>query len=111
MSNIDINSFSKIELRVGKVLFVEKVENTDKLLHLKIDIGEDKPREIVSGIAEYFDPNELIGKTCVVVANLEPRSIKGIESNGMLLGASYKTSGEENFSLVETDAPIGTKLS
>ena len=81
---ITFDDFGKIDLRVGTVLEAEKVEKADKLLKLKVDLGFEQ-RTIVSGIALHFTPSELIGQQVCVLANLAPRKIKGIESNGMLL--------------------------
>jgi len=86
---ISLNDFQKIELRVGKILLAEKVPETDKLLKLSVDLREEKPRQIVSGISLYFpDCTVLVGKKCMFVANLEPRIIRGIESQGMILAVS-----------------------
>jgi len=104
---IDINKFGEVDLRVGKILSAEKVANADRLLHLQIDIGEENPRSIVSGIAEYFEPEDLVGKKCVVVANLEPRELKGIKSDGMLLGSIEG----EDFCLLNSDAEVGSRIS
>ncbi len=84
---ISIDDFEKIELRVGKVLECEKVENADKLLKSRIQIG-DEVRTIVSGIAMYYKPEEMVGKNVVVVANLKPAKLRGIVSEGMILCAS-----------------------
>ena len=83
---ITLEDFSKLDLRVAQILEAEKVEGADKLLKLQIDLGEEK-RQIVAGIAERFSPTELIGKKIVVIVNLKPAKIRGIESNGMLLAA------------------------
>lgn len=105
---ISIDDFKKVELKVGKILSAEKVEDTDKLLKLSVDLGEEKPRQIVSGIAMYF-PNieDLIGKKCMFVSNLEPRIIRGLESNGMILAVSTI---DGKFSLLEPndEIPVGT---
>lgn len=84
---ISIDDFCKIELRVGVVLECEKVENADKLLKSKIKIGEEV-RTIVSGIAKFYSPEEMVGKQVVVVANLKPAKLRGIVSEGMILCAS-----------------------
>ena len=84
---ISIDDFCKVELRVGKVLECEKVENADKLLKSKIKIG-DEVRTIVSGIAMWYKPEEMVGKNVVVVANLKPAKLRGIVSEGMILCAS-----------------------
>jgi methionyl-tRNA synthetase len=83
---MNIEEFQKIDLRIGKIIVAEKVENSDKLLRLKVDFGNEW-RQIVSGIANYYKPEELIGKKATFVFNLEPKMIKGIESQGMILAA------------------------
>ena len=106
---ISIDDFKNVEMTVGKILSAEKVENADKLLRLSVDVGEPEPRQIVSGIAMYFsDPEELVGKRVPFVTNLAPRTIRGLESNGMILAASH----EDNFSLLEVNdtIPPGTRL-
>jgi methionine--tRNA ligase beta chain len=101
---IKIEEFKKIDIAVGKILSVEKVPETDKLLKLSVDLGEAVPRQIVSGISLYFpDSSVLVGKLCMFVANLEPRVIKGVESQGMILAVSGEN-GE--FSLLEPNATI-----
>jgi methionyl-tRNA synthetase len=105
---INYDDFAKVEIKVGKILSAEKVPETDKLLKLSVDMGEETPRQIVSGIALSFpDPQTLVGKKTMFVANLEPRTIKGLESNGML----FAISSGEAFSLFEVgeDIPVGTK--
>lgn len=95
---ITYEDFKKIEIRLGEILSAERVPETDKLLRLMVDIGEEEPRQIVSGIAEYVEPEHIIGKKFPFVTNLEPRVIRGLESNGMILGVSAK---EGAFSLLE----------
>lgn len=105
---INIEEFKKIDIKVGKILSVEKVPDTDKLLKLSVYMGDESPRQIVSGIATYFpEINILVGKKCMFVANLEPRTIKGLESQGMLLAVSTE---DGKFSLLEPadDIPPGT---
>jgi len=96
--------FSKVELRVARVLKAEKIEKADKLLKLQIEIGGEE-RQIVAGIAQHYAPADMEGKTIVVVANLEPAKIRGLESNGMLLAAK-DTDG--HLSLLTLDKPIAT---
>jgi len=106
---ISYDDFAKVEIKAGKILSAEKIPDTDKLLKLSVDFAEEKPRQIVSGIYMYFpDPAILIGKTCMFVTNLEPRMIKGFESNGMLFALS---TSDGNFSLLEpsSNIPVGTK--
>ncbi|MBD3257830.1 methionine--tRNA ligase [candidate division GN15 bacterium] len=83
---LDISEFGKVDLRVAEVLQAERVEGADKLLKLQIDVGSDK-RQIIAGVAEYYTPEEITGMKIVVVANLKPATIRGVESNGMLLAA------------------------
>jgi methionyl-tRNA synthetase len=87
---ISIDDFGKVDLRVGVVKSAEAVKNADKLLHLKIDIGEAQPRTIVAGIAKAYKPEDLVGRKVVIVANLAPRKLKGIESQGMIVAASLE---------------------
>lgn len=84
---LDFADFQKLDMRIGTVLVAEQHPNADKLLRLEIDLGEEKPRQICSGIAEHVSPNELIGRQLVVVTNLAPRKIRGLESQGMILTA------------------------
>ena len=86
-AEIEFGDFTKVSLKAGKVLAAEKVEKADKLLKLSVDLGEGTPRTIVSGIAEAFAPDQLVGRNVVVVVNLKPRALKGIESRGMILAA------------------------
>ncbi len=87
-SLITIDDFSKVDLRVGEVKFAEPVKGADKLLHLKVDIGEAEPRTIVAGIALAYKPEQLIGRKVVIVANLEPRKLRGLTSQGMIVAAT-----------------------
>ena len=106
---INIDDFKKIELMVGEILSAEKIPETDKLLKLSVGLGEEVPRQIVSGIALYFsDCSVLVGKKCMFVTNLEPRTIKGFESNGMILAVSTE---DGKFSLLEPEdnIPVGSK--
>lgn len=106
---ISYDDFAKVEIKAGKILTAEKIPDTDKLLRLTVDFAEGSSRQIVSGISMYFpDPNTLVGRTCMFVTNLEPRMIKGFESNGMLFALSTT---EGNFSLLEPNntIPVGTK--
>jgi methionyl-tRNA synthetase len=121
---ITYDDFKKVEISAGKILSAEKIPDTDKLLKLSVDFAEktevkaldgtttytaDGPRQIVSGISAYFpDPATLVGKTCMFVTNLEPRTIKGHVSNGMLFAVS---TDDGNFSLLEPNStiPAGTK--
>ncbi len=104
---ISIDDFKKLEIKIGQILSAEKVPETDKLLKLSVDFGEESPRQIVSGISAYFpDPQTLVGKKCAFAANLEPRTIKGLESNGMILAVNGENNGESFFSLLETSTVV-----
>ena len=83
---ITIDDFKKVELKVVKVLSAEPIEGSEKLLKLQIDLGSEQ-RQILSGIAKFYKPEELVGRQIVIVANLEPRQMMGLESNGMILAA------------------------
>ena len=85
--NITFDDFAKLDLRVGTIVSAEKVEKADKLLKLSIDIGEAAPRTVISGIAQHFTPEQVSGQQVVLVANLEPRKMRGVESQGMVLMA------------------------
>jgi methionyl-tRNA synthetase len=87
---IPIDDFLKVDLRVGLVVSAERVKGSDKLMHMKVDIGEPQPRTIVAGIAEAYAPEQLLNRKVVIVANLQPRKLKGIESNGMIVAASVE---------------------
>jgi methionyl-tRNA synthetase len=106
---ITIDDFAKIDLKVGTILSVEKVEKADKLLKLEIDLGFEK-RTILSGIAKHFSPEEIIGKQVVIVANLAPRKMRGIESNGMILMAKDK-GGKLHFLKPENVIENGSSVS
>ena len=86
-SEIEFGDFAKVALKAGRIVTAEKVEKADKLLKLSVDLGEAAPRTIVSGIAEAFAPEQLPGRNVVVVVNLKPRALKGIESRGMILAS------------------------
>lgn len=106
---ISIEEFKKIDLRVAKVISARKVENSDKLLLLEIDLGEEK-RQIVAGIAEYYKPEEIIGKEIIVVYNLQPAKIRGYESQGMLLAAK-DNKGRLAILTPEKEVDPGSKVS
>ena len=99
--------FQKIDLRVGRVVEAENIENSKKLLKLIIDLGKEK-RQIVAGIAQFYKPEDLLGKEIVVVVNLEPKRLMGIESEGMLLAAEDK--GRVVILIPEKEVSAGTKI-
>ena len=106
---IGVDDFAKVDLRVGLVKFAERVKNSDKLMHMKVDIGEAEPRTIVAGIAEAYTPDQLLNRKVVIVANLQPRKLKGIESNGMIVAASVE-GGKPVLAGFHEDIPVGARL-
>lgn len=109
MEKISYQDFAKLEIKIGTICSVEVVPDADKLLRLEVDFGEEERRQIVSGIRTYFDDIQiLVGKQCPFITNLEPRTIRGLVSDGMILAAST----DELFSLLHPsgELPPGTKL-
>ena len=97
-----IDDFAKIEIKIGTILEAELVPETDKLIKCIVDVGEDEPRTIVSGIAQFRSPEDLIGKQLPYITNLVPRTIKGIESAGMLLAVG----DNDTFALLHPDVQV-----
>jgi methionyl-tRNA synthetase len=108
-AKIGIEDFAKIELRVGVVKSAEKIQGADKLLKLMVDIG-DEVRQVLAGIALGYTPEELVGRKVVVVTNLAPRKMRGLESNGMLLAASAGADGKPILCTFAEDIPVGSKV-
>jgi methionyl-tRNA synthetase len=106
---VPVDDFLKVDLRVGLVQFAERVKGSDKLMHMKVDIGEGQPRTIVAGIAEAYGPEQLLNRKVVIVANLQPRKLKGIESNGMIVAASVE-GGKPVLAGFHEDIPVGARL-
>jgi len=107
---IEITDFARVELRVGEVLTAERIPKADKLLLLTVDIGEAKPRQILAGIAQYYEPEKMIGRKIAVVANLKPRKLRGYESQGMLLAASVGDEGKPVIATFVEEVPNGARL-
>ena len=106
---ISYDDFAKLEITIGEIKAVEVVEGADKLLKLSVDFGEERPRQIISGIRAYFpDPQALVGKQCPFLTNLEHRTIRALESEGMLLAAHHR----ETLALLlpSADVPPGTRV-
>lgn len=106
---ITIEDFAKVDLRVAQVLAAERVKGADKLLHLTVDVAEEKPRTIVAGIAQQYSPEELVGRKVVIVANLAPRKLRGLVSQGMIVAASLE-SGPPVLVVPAGDVPAGARL-
>ncbi|HTS75682.1 MAG TPA: methionine--tRNA ligase [Bryobacteraceae bacterium] len=108
-TKIAIEDFLKIDMRVGVVKEAAAVKGSDKLLHLHVDIGEPRPRSIVAGIAGAYKPQELVGRKVAIVANLQPRKLKGLESQGMIIAASLEDTPPALVSFLD-DVPVGARL-
>jgi methionyl-tRNA synthetase len=106
---ITIDDFIKIDLRVAQIVVAERIPKADKLLRLEVDLGYEK-RQILSGIAEFYTPEELIGRRIVVIANLAPRKMRGLESHGMLLAASHGENGKPILATFGEDIALGSRL-
>ncbi len=106
---ITIDDFVKVDLRVGLVKSAINVKGSDKLLHLSVDIGEPQPRSIVAGIAEAYKPEQVLGRKVVIVANLAPRKLRGIESQGMIVAASLE-GGKPALAAFLEEVPVGARL-
>ena len=107
---ISYDDFAKLDIALGVITAVEIVEGADKLLKLTVDIGEESPRQIISGIREFFeDPQTLVGSQCPFLANLQPRVIRGLESQGMILAAEH--GGVFALLNPHNQLPAGTRIS
>ena len=109
---VDFETFSKSDFRAVKVLACEAVKKSKKLLKFTLDDGTGVERTILSGIHMYYEPEELVGKTCIAIVNLPPRPMMGIDSCGMLISAVHEENGEEKLHLLMVDPhiPAGAKL-
>jgi methionyl-tRNA synthetase len=112
LPEITFDVFEKVEMTVVKVLACEKVKKSEKLLKFQLDDGTGTPRQILSGIAAWYQPEELVGKTLVAIVNLPPRKMMGQESCGMLISAVHTEKGEEklNLLMIDDQIPAGAKL-
>lgn len=110
--DVDFETFSKSDFRAVKVLECEAVPKSKKLLKFVLDDGTGEKRVILSGIHEYYEPEELVGKTCIAIVNLPPRKMMGIDSCGMLISAVHEEDGREGLNLLMVDnrIPAGAKL-
>ena len=107
---ISYDDFVKLDITIGTIVSVEVVEGADKLLKLEVEIGEVKPRQIISGIREYFDDIQfLVGKQCPFLTNLQPRTIRGYESQGMILAS--ENDGVFSLLIPHNELPSGTRVS
>lgn len=107
MDTIGIDEFKKLDIRVGEVLSATRVPGTDKLIELEVDIGTEV-RRLVAGLAPLYQPPDLVGRRIIVLVNLQPRKVRGVESNGMLLAAEWD--GDVGLLSVDKDAPNGARI-
>ena len=108
MTTVSYDDFAKLDLRVAKIISTEPIEGKSRIIKGKIDLGGDDQRDVIIGGAQYFQPDEIVGKTVIVLANLEPKTMAGVESNAMLLAADID---DKPFWLtVSDDVPAGTKI-
>lgn len=108
MGYVTLNEFGKLDVRVGKVVKAEKIPGMKRILRLEVDIGQEKVRQMIAGGAEIYPPEFFVGRTVVVLTNLEPKKIAGTKSEGMLLAADYQ--GKPYWLTVEGEVPAGTKV-
>ena len=110
--NVDFDTFSKSDFRAVKIEACEAVPKSKKLLKFTLNDGTDRKRTILSGIHEYYEPEELVGKTAIAIVNLPPRKMMGIDSEGMLISAVHEEDGREGLHLLMVDEhiPAGAKL-
>jgi methionyl-tRNA synthetase len=106
---ISIDDFAKVELRVAQIVVAERIPKADKLLRLEVDLGYER-RQILSGIAQWYTPEELVGRKIVVITNLAPRKMRGLESHGMLLAASDGDGGKPVLATFGEEIALGARL-
>ena len=108
MTNITYDDFTKLDIRVAKIIATEPIEGKSRIIKGRIDLGNDDQRDVIIGGAQYFQPEEMVGKTVIVIANLEPKKMAGVESNAMLLAADVD---DKPFWLtVDGDVPLGSHI-
>jgi methionyl-tRNA synthetase len=106
---IALDELQKVDLRVGKIMTAERVPGSEKLLKLSVELGEAAPRQVISGIAQWYAPEVLVGRQVVMAANLEPRTIMDLESQGMLL-AAHREDGSAVLLTALEEVPSGAKI-
>jgi methionine--tRNA ligase beta chain len=110
METIPFSDWQKLDIRAGKILKVEEIAGADKLYKLGVDVGEEKPRTLAAGIKQYYKKEELQGKSCVVFCNLEPKIMRGVKSEGMILAAVNEDESKVVLIQPEKDAEPGMKI-
>lgn len=109
MSEVEFDDWKKLDLRVGKIIKVEDIENADKLYKLEIDIGKEK-RIVVAGLKKFYSKEELKGKRCILFVNLQPRMMKGIESKGMILASVNEDESKVKLIQPDSDIELGARV-
>ena len=108
MPNVSYDDFAKLDIRVAKIIAAEPIEGKSRIVKGRIDLGNDDQRDVIIGCAQYYQPEDIVGKTVIVIANLEPKKMAGIESNAMLLAADVD---DKPFWLtVNEDIPLGSPI-
>ena len=108
MSTITYDDFAKLDIRVAKVIATEPIEGKSRIIKGRIDLGDDDQRDVIIGGAQYYQPEDIVGKTVIVIANLEPKKMAGVESNAMLLAADVD---DKPFWLTVTEeVPLGSPI-
>jgi len=108
MTTVSYDDFAKLDLRVAKIISTEPIEGKSRIIKGTIDLGGDDQRDVIVGGAQYFQPEDIVGKTVIVLANLEPKTMAGVESNAMLLAADVDD--KPYWLTVEDDIPLGSPI-
>ena len=108
MPNISYNDFAKLDIRVAKIISTEPIEGKSKIIKSQIDLGNDDKRDVIIGGAQYYRPDDIVGKTVIVIANLEPKKMAGVESNAMLLAADVDD--KPYWLTINEDVPLGSPI-
>ncbi len=106
---VSLSEFKRLDLRVGEIVSAERMEGTARLMKVEVELGQER-RTLVAGVAQQYEPDQLLGMKVIVVANLEPASIRGVTSQGMMLGANCHNGQEIALLTVSRDVPIGTPV-
>ena len=108
MPNVSYDDFAKLDIRVAKIIATEPIEGKSRIIQGRIDLGNNDQRDVIIGGAQYYQPEDIVGKTVIVIANLEPKKMAGVESNAMLLAADVD---DKPFWLtVNEDVPLGSPI-
>ncbi|MCV0391871.1 MAG: tRNA-binding protein [Nitrosopumilus sp.] len=108
MSNVSYDDFAKLDIRVAKIIATEPIEGKSRIIKGRIDLGNDDQRDVIIGGAQYYNPEDIVGKTVIVIANLEPKKMAGIESNAMLLAADVDD--KPYWLTVNEEIPLGSPI-